>query len=131
MNVQDYNAAGYRLSQLIAQPIIDRAEKDIVTAYIVPLLGRTPTQAEIDAEPLKTAIMSLSFLLVQQRTIAATRAGAKTKNAEQSGTPTPEDVLRENATTCAANLRAVAEDAHKSVHDICGIYFRSNYFSTH
>ena len=132
MNVQDYRAAGYALSQGIEQPVVTRAEKDVIAAYIVPLAGHTPTQAESEQEPLKTAIMSLAFLLVQERSIAATRAGAKTKSTPQSGTPTHEDILRQNAPSCAKALCAI--DARKNpvdeCSDICGIFFRSNYFYT-
>ena len=67
MNASDYKAAGYALSQLIEQAIITRAENDVISAYIVPLLGHIPTNDERGAEPVKTAIMALSFLLVQQR----------------------------------------------------------------
>lgn len=132
MNVQDYRAAGYALSQMIEQSVVTRAEKDIIAAYIVPLVGHAPTQAESEQEPLKTALMSLAFLLVQQRSIAATRAGAKTKNAPQSGTPTPEDILRQNAPSCVKALCALdpKKNPVKECSDICGIFFRSNYFYT-
>lgn len=130
MNVQDYRAAGYMLSTLIEQAIITRAENDVVTAYIEPLVGHVPTQEEKGAEPIKTAIMALSFLLVQQRSIAATRAGAKTKMSEQSNTPSAADILRQSAPDCVARLQSIAPDGNPSkvCRDICGLFFKTHFF---
>ena len=133
MDVQDYRAAGYGLSQVYDQAKVTRAENDVVAAYIVPLVGHVPTAVERATEPLKTAIMSLSFLLIQQRNAVVTRSGAKVKLAEQSSTPNADDVLRQNAPSCAAALRAIAggKKPYKECSDICGIFFSSYYFSLH
>lgn len=132
MNVTDYQTAGYGLSSLIAQPVITKAENDVIGAYIVPLIGHVPTTEEKATEPLKTAIMSLSFLLVQQRNIFATRAGAKTKNVQQSGTPTYEEVLQQNAPSCVRALCALNTGLNpvKECSDICGIFFHNNFFGS-
>ena len=133
MNVQDYKAAGFSFSTLIDQAVITRAENDVVAAYIVPLVGDVPTQEEREAEPLKTAIMSLAFLLVQQRSTTATRAGAKSKVSEQSITPTATDILRQNAPSCVRALCAIdpSKNPVDRCSDICGIFFKSNYFYNH
>ena len=130
MNVSDYRAAGFGLSALIDQAIVTRAENDVCAAYIVPLIGHTPTSEERGAEPLKTAIMALSFLLVQQRSATATRAGAKMKLSEQSTSPSYDDLLRQNAPTCANALYALNSDKepYKVCSDICRIFFATNYF---
>lgn len=130
MNIADYQQAGYAMSNYIEPAIVTKAENDVIGAYIVPLIGHIPTDEEKAAEPLKTAIMSLAFLLIEQRNIMATRAGAKTKNSPQSGTPTADDILRQNAPSCAKALKAIAGDKQpsKECADICGIYFRTNYF---
>lgn len=132
MNVSDYQAAGYYLGN-VQQAAVTRAETEIIAAYIVPLVGHMPTQDERDAEPLKTAIMSLSFLLIQQRSAVATRAGAKVKMTSQSNTPTAEDVLRQNAPACVRALCAVnpSKNPVKECSDICGVFFRTNHFYTH
>lgn len=130
MNVSDYKAAGYALSQLIDQAVVTRAENEVCTAYIAPILGHTPTQEEMSAEPVKTAVMALSFLLVQQRSATATRAGAKTKLSEQSMSPSYDDLLRQNAPTCANALQAIdaSKEPYKVCKDICRIFFTTNYF---
>ena len=133
MNVSDYRAAGFALSSLIEQAVVTRAEKDVLAAYIVPLLGSTPTQAESEAEPLKTAIMSLSFLLVQERSAVATRAGGKTKQTPQSNTPTREELLQQNAPSCVRALQAIANGKNpvRVCSDICGVFFTTNTFYQH
>ena len=133
MNVQDYKAAGYALSNQVEQAAVTRAESDVVAAYIVPLIGHTPTEQERAVEPLKTAIMGISFLLLQQRNSTETRAGAKIKMTEQSTTPTYEELLRESAPSCVAALQRVAPQAKawKVVSDICGLFFKTNYFYSH
>lgn len=128
MNVQDYKAAGYGLSQLIDQAVVTRAENDVRTAYLLPLLGHVPTEKEEAAEPVKTALMGLSFLLIQQRSATATRAGAKTKLSEQSMSPTYDDLLRQSAPTCVRALQAIDGEAYKKVSDICRVFFTTNYF---
>lgn len=128
MTASDYKNAGYGLSQLIDQAVITRAENDVISAYLVPLLGHVPTEGEKAAEPVKTAFMGLSFLLIQQRSITATRAGAKTKLSEQSNTPTYDDLLRQSAPTCVRYLSMIDEDAYKKVSDICRVFFTTNYF---
>lgn len=128
MTASDYKTAGYGLSQLIDQAIITRAEKDVVSAYLVPLLGHTPTEQEKAAEPVKSAFMGLSFLLVQQRSATATRSGAKLKLAEQSTTPSYDDLLRQNAPIIVAYLNKIDADAYKKVSDICRVFFTTNYF---
>lgn len=128
MVLVDYKTAGYGLSQLIDQAVVTRAENDVVAAYIVPLIGHVPSAEEKAAEPLKTAIMSLAFLLIQQRTAVATRAGAKTKLSEQSNTPSADDILRQNAPACVKALRVIDPNAYKKVSDICKVFFTTNYF---
>lgn len=132
MNVQDYRADGYALSQAIDQAKITRAEKEVVNAYIVPLIGEQPDEEEMQQEPMRSAIMSCAFLLVSLRSAVATRAGAKTKMTAESSTPTQADILAQNAPTCARYLQDLAplEIISRKVHDICGIYFKSQFFHT-
>lgn len=129
MNVSDYKAAGYPLSQYIDQASVTRAEADIMQAYIVPLLGHSPTAEELATDVIKEALMSCAFLLIMQRSAVATRAGGKVKQTPQSFTPTYDDVLRQNAPTCALKLETLAGTplVSKRVQDICGIFFTSSF----
>ena len=61
MNVQDYRAAGYKLSTHVEQPIITRAESDVVAAYIIPLCGIAPTEDERAAEQEQMTIDELEI----------------------------------------------------------------------
>lgn len=130
MNVQDYRTEGYNLSTLLDQSLVNRAESEVYTAYILPLVGDDLTTEEREEEPYRSAIMALSFLLLQLRTISGTRAGGKAKQTDKSTSPTHYDILLQNAHTCDMKLQAIADNPQDSVNDICGIYFRSNYFYT-
>lgn len=131
MTAQNYRDAGYAVSTLIEQAAINRAEQDVINAYIVPLLGRIPTAEEITNTPaLQSVIMACSFLLLMQRVAVATRAGGKEKQTNQSLNPTNADLLQQNAADCANKLRALNNGVMADVDDICGIFFVSNYFYT-
>lgn len=126
MNVQDYKQAGFALSQQIEQPVIDRAEADIIQAYVVPVTGNTATT---DAD-VRDAVSNLAYLLVLQRSIAGTRAGAKTKQTAQSTDASRLDLLSQQAAVCAQKVQVYAErvGVHKPwrvCSDICGIYYKT------
>ena len=131
MNVQDYRAEGFALSMNIDQAAVTRAEKDVIANYIVPIMGDNFDQ---ECEPVRSCILALSFLLVMERKAVATRAGGKEKLTQQSTTPTRAELLAQNAATCARHIEQVRaiDGANKNakVHDICGIYFKSNFFYT-
>lgn len=89
MNVQDYRAAGFNLSIYIDEAALARAESDVKAAYIAPLVD----DYDEDDDPYKSTIMVLAYLLIMQRSVFATRAGGKQKNAPQSNTPTQAELL--------------------------------------
>lgn len=130
MNVQDYRAAGLPLSIQIDQEVVDVAVADVMAAYITPIAG---SEVDTDEDVVKAAILYLSFLLIMQRRAVATRAGGKEKQTAQSTTPTQAELLQQYARTCDMRLQVlrnsdIAVDADADVRDICGIYFKTNYF---
>lgn len=125
MNVQDYRAAGFPMSQYIEEATIARAESNVRAAYIVPLVG---TEYDAESEPYRSAILCLSFLYIMQQQAQATRAGGKTKNTPQSTTPTQADLREQYAVQAHAYLRQIDAQASRKVSDICRIYFKSNFF---
>ena len=133
MNAQDYIAAGYNVSSLIAQAQITRAEQDVLRAYIVPVYPNAAQEVEINPV-IRRAVMTFTELLLAERSIFVTRAGSKTKQTEKSYTPTRSEILQQYAPDCVAalnDLRAlegVVSDA--KINDICGVYFKSNYFNS-
>lgn len=131
MTAQDYRTAGYSVALQTEQSVIDRAEADVCAAYIVPLLG---TDYDAEDAAVRDCVMCLSYLLMQERTIQATRAGGKVKNVTQSYSPTFSELLQQHAATCAFQIEKIAQAAGvaqwwKKVSDICCICFKSNYFS--
>lgn len=131
MTAADYLAAGFKVSTIIEQPDIDRAEESIKQAYLNPIT----TTLTVANKAYKNALMNLTFLFLLKRdNLTITRAGAKTKN-------TP---INSQDSDAWKNLINVSTDCHLSLEllkkepgvnkdakiiDICGIYFKSNYIN--
>lgn len=122
MTIADYRGFGFEVSQYIEQSAIDRAERDVTAAYLEPL--------GLDAEYIPN-VPSLVYLLLLQRSIFATRAGAKIKQTAESRDAGEDFRLRELASTCVLELQraaAVSGGNVEQVTDICKIFFKTNYF---
>lgn len=130
MTKQWYQDHGYEISSLISDAAIARAERDVTDAYITPIVGST----EVSTDVKESAIGNLAFLLILQRTIFATRAGAKVKTGYNSQEADAWAKLQQEATSCHLALETlktqpgVNPDAH--VTDICKIYFSTNFLYT-
>ena len=129
MTKEWYRQNGYELSTLIDDTAIARAERDVTDAYITPIVGAATVEQTI----VNRAVGNLAFLLILQRTIFATRAGAKTKTGYNSQDADAWAKLQQEATACDLALQVlrrqdgVNADAH--VNDICKIYFKTNFFN--
>lgn len=129
MTPTQYIAKGFRLSARITQAVIDRAETDIQQAYITPLQGTLldNNAAVVDAKA------NLVYLLICQRSIIATKAGAKIKTTDTSTIATSEENVSEMGAVCKMKLDILrATDGANSageVTDICKIYYKTNYFN--
>ena len=130
MTKQWYQDHGYEISSLISDATIARAERDVTDAYITPIVG----SAEVSTEVRDRAIGNLAFLLILQRTIFATRAGAKVKTGYNSQDADAWAKLHQEATSCHLAIEVLKKepgvnpDAH--VTDVCKIYFCTNFFYT-
>ena len=129
MDIQEYKCAGYaEVSSNIPQQQIDRCEREVIEAYIKPIL---PTYDTNDSE-VKAAIMCLAVLRIQLISIFATRSGAKEKTTAESFAATRDNIRLQYARTAdmllLAMRRKTGANAAAKVNDICGIYFVSNYF---
>ncbi len=112
MTPQQYIEHGYRISLQVSQAEIDRAERNVMYAYIAayyplgdPAEPPYPNGDMVTAllqemagewsgnEVLFHSVASLTVLLLLQRGAVATRSGAKTPNALSALTPNSGDVL--------------------------------------
>lgn len=131
MSVDDYRQAGFLMSPYISQAIIDRAERDVMQAYIEPIDEDADTESEgIGRETL----MQLTYTLCLQRSIFATRSGAKEKQTAQSQQADRWAVLSECAATSIMKLDLLAASAgvknwQRVIVDICGLMYKTQYFS--
>lgn len=127
MTPQEYAAKGFAVSLHIDQSIIDRAESDVRQAYIDPIVG-----ADAQGEAVTDALANLAFMAMTQRNVFVTRSGAKDKTNANSRSAETWETLQEMAHTCAMKIAALRElpgaKAKAEVHDICRIYFKTNFF---
>lgn len=130
MTKQWYQENGYEISSYVNDAAIARAERDVTDAYVTPIVGN----ANVSKEIKERAIGNLAFLLILQRSIFATRAGAKVKTGYNSMEADAWAKLQQEATSCNLQLEilkkqpGVNPDAH--VTDICKIYFSTNFLYT-
>lgn len=128
MQVDWYKKHGFEVSSLIDQATINRAEDDVRKAYIEPILGTDPAGDDVDM-----AVANLAYLLVMQRSIMATRAGAKIKNTQTSQNADAWAIIAQEALSCHGRLEGLRHkdgaNARAEIFDICKIYFKSNYIS--
>ena len=124
-----YIEHGFKISSLIEQTEIDNAEREVTAAYVVPIVGEIQTPNDMQ----KNAIGNLAFLLLLQRSIFLTRAGAKMKTGYNSQEADAWAKLQQSATSCHLALEQLrnAEGANKNaeIMDICRIYFKTNFIS--
>ena len=124
-----YIEHGYKLSSLIDDAEISRAEREVTEAYITPIVG----SAVVDETVLQNAIGNLAFLLILQKTLFATRAGAKVKTGYNSQDADAWAKLQQEATSCHLALETLKKqngvNADAEVIDICKLYFKTNFIS--
>ena len=122
-----YQDNGYEMGSLIDDAAIERAERDVTDAYVTPIVGA----AKVDTSVRERAVGNLAFLLLLQRTIFATRAGAKIKTGYNSQEADAWAKLQQEATSCHLALEVLkgqpGVNPDANVTDICKIYFSTNF----
>ena len=122
-----YQDNGYEMGSLIDDAAIERAERDVTDAYVTPIVGT----AHVDTSVRERAVGNLAFLLLLQRTIFATRAGAKIKTGYNSQEADAWAKLQQEATSCHLALEVLKNqpgvNPDANVTDICKIYFSTNF----
>lgn len=116
------------MSSQIDQAEINRAEADVIKAYVDPIVNG----ATVPTATRENAIGNLAFLLLLQRSTFVTRAGAKIKTGYNSQSAGDWDQLQDAAMSCHAalvELRNAAGARDAKVVDICKIYFKTNFIS--
>lgn len=130
MTKQWYIEHGFKMSSLIDNAEITRAERDVTAAYVTPIIGGVQN---VPAEVRENAVGNLAFLLLLQRSTFLTRAGAKTKTGYNSADVDAWAKLQDAANSCHLALERLK--AHNpsyiesAVIDICKIYFKTNFIS--
>ena len=130
MTANDYQNKGYKISQLVLQAVIDKAEDTAKSAYIYPIISN----AQTTDEDVKNAVMAIAYLIMCRNNVFVTRAGAKTKTTLQSEKPYSDSVSDEQVLECGRLLEVLRnkENANRDakVVDVAKIFFKTNYFYT-
>lgn len=125
-----YIQHGFKMSAQLEAKEIERAERDVETAYIEPIMSAaTDSPSE---EVMQNTTANLAFLLLLQRSTFLTRAGAKMKTGYNSQSATDWEQLQDAATTCHVWLEQLKSEAgavSPKIVDICKIYFKTNFIS--
>lgn len=128
MTKQEYIDAGLRLSTVISDEELLRAETDAENCYVKKVYDfDRPSATE------KLAIMHIAVILLLQRRAVATRAGGKVKLSPQlseNGGPTQydfdyADYLLRKVQTDEVDNGSVQGNISEIVDDIAGIYYRN------
>ncbi len=126
MTKEWYQQHGYAVSVNIEQAIIDRAERDALNAYVLPIIP-TATGTEKDIEPI---LADISFAIILQRSLKVTRKGTKTKTDANSVNEGMDAALREQATVAKFAIERLRKldgaNAGAKVSDIARLYYRTN-----
>lgn len=132
LSKEDFKSAGYEIGLNCEQSAIDRAEADVMRAYINPITSAGTQTA--DTCIVRKALLDLTFTLLCQRSAHVTRAGAKIKTTVQSIQAQAWDVIGEMGGICSASIdelkrsAGVTECTKIAIDDICKIYFKTNFF---
>lgn len=129
MTASEYKQNGFLLSTLMDQTIINRAETEVIDAYISPICPELNPLSPL----YKKAVMTLAFMLMCKRDgVFLTRSGAKEKENQFSSKSEAWDNLQALATDCHFIIEELRrqENANKDakITDICGIYFKTNFY---
>ena len=84
MTKEWYKQNGYRLGVNIDQAVIDRAERDVCEAYVLPILPNADPEGD---DEVAHALADLAYLLLMQRNLFVTNSGTKEMLGTNSSTP--------------------------------------------
>lgn len=128
MTAQDYKNNGYKISLHIDQAEIDAKEDLAFKCYVLPII---PT-ADREDENVRNVIMAITFVMLAQGYIFATRAGGKQKNTAQSSTPNDFAILNEGASRALAYLEILKTQegavAKPNVIDVAHLFLKTQFF---
>ena len=109
MTANDYILAGYEMSKQVSEEVITRAERDVMEAYVIPILG-----AEATIEDNKCDVMALAFCLLLRRNVVKTRFGSEIKN-NQYGT-----VMQYESGVLNQQIAGICQPVFKSLKEKAG-----------
>ena len=110
MTANDYILAGYEMSKQVSEEVITKAECDVMSAYVIPILG-----AEATIEENKCDVMALAYCLLLRRNVVKTRFGSEIKN-NQYGT-----VMQYESGVLNQQIAGICQPVFKSLKSKAGV----------
>lgn len=124
-----YKSIGYNVSANIEQAIIDRSERDAMSAYVSRILPDVDVDTD---EDVQHCLADIAYLLLLQRTLKVTRSGTKEKTSAQSVNAGEWAALCEQVQTAAYAIEKLRKMdgaiADAKVTDIAKIYFQTHFY---
>ena len=128
MTKEWYKAHGYHVGIEGTQEIVDRAEREVKAAYVLPILP----DADFENEDVMQCLADLAYMRMLSLTTFVTRSGAKEKYGTNSASASNEAKYNEQCLVAAAAVDRLRQmegaDATARVDDICRIFFVNNFF---
>lgn len=128
MTKEWYKGKGYHIGLEGTQEVIDRAEREVKVAYVLPIL---PT-ADFANEGVKQCLADLAYMRMLQLTLFVTRSGAKEKLGDHSVNASNDAKFNEQGMVAAQAVDVLREMpgaiADARVNDICHLFFKNNFF---
>ena len=128
MTKEWYKAQGYHVGVDCSQEMVNRAEREVKAAYILPIMP----DADFDNDDVKQCLADLAYMRMMQLTTFVTRSGAKEKYSAHSASASDDAKFYEQGMVAASavdKLRLMpGANATAKVDDICHIFFKNNFF---
>lgn len=129
MTKEWYKSQGYHIGLEGTQELIDRAEREVKAAYVLPILPNADFEHDDD---VKECLANLAYMRLLQITLFVTRSGAKEKFGDHSNNASNDAKFYEQGRVAASSvdkLRTMpGANVTAKVNDICQIFFKSNFF---
>lgn len=124
MTPEWYREHGFELSANLSQSIIDKAEEEVWTAYVVPVLP----DADPEDETMKKLFAPLAYYYLCLNNAKVTRKGTKNKTDENSTTISSPDLLIAEKASAYNAFYKIAAKATKAfeVQDILKLWLSTS-----
>lgn len=125
---QDIITSGYKMTANAPAPVVARCAEEVKTAYLLKCVTETDIANAVANSAIGKAWTVLTFLRYMQDTEFATRTGGERKRFEYGDHLAWEASIKNSAARRLSELKLSAGLYHVRFDDVCGVYFRTQFF---